>query len=125
MGGSSNLNGEARIIKDLLENYSVDARPVLNDSSVVNLRLDLELNQVIDIVSSTNFNTRTVEISTNDCFIILKISLFSNRMISSATNEKITNHNKRKSTEMILRNNFMFFLIIFINCTSINYMMPG
>ena len=58
------MNGEARIIKDLLENYSVDARPVLNDSSVVNLRLDLELNQVIDIVSSTNFNTRTVEIST-------------------------------------------------------------
>ena len=52
LGASSNLNGEARVIKDLLENYSVDARPVLNDSSAVNVRIDLELNQVIDIVSS-------------------------------------------------------------------------
>ena len=44
------LNGEGRIIKDLLENYSIDARPVLNDSHTVNVKFDLELNQVIDIV---------------------------------------------------------------------------
>eukprot|EP00111_Clytia_hemisphaerica_P009190 TCONS_00027017-protein len=46
-------NGESRVIRDILQNYSVDARPVSNDSDPVRLKIGLELNQVIDIIEKS------------------------------------------------------------------------
>ncbi|XP_066925495.1 neuronal acetylcholine receptor subunit alpha-10-like [Clytia hemisphaerica] len=46
---SSSRNGESRLVEDLFRNYNKEARPVLNDSTILTLNLGIALHQLIEV----------------------------------------------------------------------------
>jgi hypothetical protein len=46
----SETDPEHKLIADLMKNYDLDARPVLNKSKPVDVSFDLAFNQIIELV---------------------------------------------------------------------------
>ncbi len=48
---STATDPEHKLIEDLMKNYNLDARPVLNKSEPIKILFDLAFNQIVELVS--------------------------------------------------------------------------
>ena len=51
VSGSNASKAEEALLKKLFEHYDVNARPVLNDSQNVTVKIGMTVSQIIDVVS--------------------------------------------------------------------------